>query len=92
MPEFCVETVDAHGQGFCAPIDIVHGFNNVLAGLCFVSGRDAVFEVKIDDISSGGRHLLENCRARAWAKQLTAVRTGGASGLDFEAHEAVTLG
>jgi len=63
--------------------------DDVFAGLILVVWRDAVFQIKVDDISCRGRHFGEDFRTRPGAKQLTTVRAGRGSWLDLKRHAKI---
>ena len=83
-----IEAVDTHGEVFAVPINLMRGFDDVGAGSVLVCRCYAVFEIKVDDVCGGGGHLFEEFDVGARAEELTAVRTGGGSGLQTEGHGA----
>lgn len=86
VPKRGVEAVDPHRQGFVAPINCVDGFNHIGACHVFVSGGDAVFEIKIDDVCGRRCHFGKQLGVRTRAEKLAAVWACRWGGLQAEAH------
>ena len=89
IPEGRVQSVDTDRQRLVAPVDVANGLDDVLARPVLVVGRHRVFQVQVDDIGCGFRHLLEQAFPRSGAKQLAAVQAGRRQGLGAKAHARI---
>jgi len=69
-----VEAVDSHRHGFVAPVDLVQGLDDVLAGLVFLVRRNRVFEIQEDHVNIRFCCFFKHLRLRAGDCQLAAVQ------------------
>jgi hypothetical protein len=83
-----VEAVDAHRHGLAepAPIDVLQGGDDVLAGLLLLRRGDRVLEVEehVVGLAEGG--LLDEFGVGARHGELAAVQTGPAQRVEGVAH------
>ena len=87
-----VQPVDADGQGLAAPIEVVEGLDDVLAGLFLVIGGDRVFKVEKDHVRRALGRFFEKFRVRARHRQFAAVEARRALLDDGETHNEDSSG
>ena len=72
-----VGAVDANAPRLRAPVELVQGGDDRLAGLLLLGRGDGVLEVEEHQIGGAGRRLHDHLLARAGCRQLRAAQAGG---------------
>jgi len=69
-----IQAVDAHRHGLIAPVDVVQGFDDVLAGLLLLVRRNGVFAIQEDHVDIRRSRFFEKFRAAARHGQFASVQ------------------
>ncbi|TPV97932.1 MAG: hypothetical protein USCAAHI_02641 [Beijerinckiaceae bacterium] len=86
-----IETVDADHHGLRAPVDVVQGGNDILAGLLLVVGGNGVLDIEKNNVRVGLGRFFEQSGIRSWDREFGAMQARRCLLDDGEAHVLVPL-